>query len=154
MFQVACLSLDIDLITLDFTSRLPFPIRHGFVRQAVQRGVKFEILYSPVLRDPSIRRNIIGNALILARICRGKNLVLASGAEAPWQVRAPFDVLNLCGLFGIPSHLRKQCITTTCISSIMHVGTRKHTFRAAVAIIPKDEEKANSTDLVKDFILF
>jgi len=48
---VACANFDIDIITLDLSSRLPFSLKFGAVHQAVQRGVFFEITYSPVLRS-------------------------------------------------------------------------------------------------------
>lgn len=153
MFQVACTSLDCDIISLDMTTRLGFSIRPGYVNVAVQRGTTFELCYGPMIRDPGIRRNAIGNALVLARATKGKHIVLSSAATQSWQVRTPMDVVNLAGLLGIPPHLRKQCITTTPHHTFMHAATRKHTYRGVVAIEPtEDKTDRESSDMLQDFI--
>lgn len=40
--------------------------------QALARGVHFEILYAPMIRDSSARRMTISNANLLVEMCRGK----------------------------------------------------------------------------------
>jgi len=40
--------------------------------KAISRGVHFEILYSPMIRDASARRSTITNANLLVELCRGK----------------------------------------------------------------------------------
>lgn len=155
MFQVACTSLECDIISLDMTARLPFPIRPGFVTVALQRGVVFELCYGPMIEDPNFRRHTIGNALTLVRATKGKNIILSSAGKAPWQIRAPVDVINLAGLLGIPSHLRQQCIASTAGFCFSHAATRKHTYRGAAMIVP-DEGRlaAQTTDMLEDFISF
>lgn len=152
MFNVACTSLDIDIISIDMTSRIPFPLKHGFVRQAVAKGIKFELLYSPVIRDGGNRRNVLANALIISRVTGGKNLILSSGTELPWQVRAPRDVINLAALYGIPSHLRKDCILTFAQECFNHAATRKLTYRSAVLVVDTGNDK--SVEIQHEFIPF
>lgn len=155
MFQVACTSLDCDIISLDMTGRLPFPIRPGFVTVALQRGVVFELAYGPMITDPNARRHTIGNALTLVRATKGKHIILSSAARLPWQIRAPVDVINLAGLLGIPSHLRQQCVAGTPGFAFEHAATRKHTYRGAAMIVPDaDRLAAQSTDMLEDFISF
>ena len=50
MFQTACHSLDIDIISIDMGSRLSFQLRPATINSAIQRGIWFEIRYSPALR--------------------------------------------------------------------------------------------------------
>lgn len=160
MFQTACTSLEVDLITLDLSVRLPFPIKAGFLRQALDRGVSFEILYAPIVAEVGARRNAIGNTRTLLRLgLRGRKgsaagLVLSSGATAVWQLRAPQDVLNLAGLLGIAADARKGCLAAVPASVLMHASTRKHTFKAALAIVPPPAEPADhrATDMLEDFI--
>ena len=40
--------------------------------QAIERGIHFEILYSPAVRDSTFRQNIISSALQLYAACKGK----------------------------------------------------------------------------------
>ncbi len=154
MFQVACTSLDIDIITLDMSSRLAFPIRPGYVKVAIERGIVFEVTYGSMIQDSSYRRHSIANGLAVTRYLKGgKNLIVSSGATAPWQIRAPVDVMNMVQLFGVKGHLKKATVTLNPHAAFMHASTRKHTFRGAVMQMPTEEELAtDSTDMLDDFI--
>lgn len=154
MFQVACNTLEIDIITLDMTSRIPFNIKPGAVRLAVERGIVFELCYGPMIQDSSARRHTISNSLSVLRFLKGgKGVVVSSGATAPWQVRSPADVANLAGLLGFSQHLRKSSITLHPHAAFMHAASRKHTYRGAVAIAPTEEKLAEqTTDMLDDFI--
>ena len=191
MFQVACATLDIDIITFDLASgRLAYPIRHGYVRQAIQRGITFELCYSGCIRgmgslfifihihsiqfiyflDTASRRNAIGNASIITRTIgqccrRGGGLIISSGAEYPWMIRYPHDVINLAGLYGVPAHLRHQCLAVDAV--VAHAGTRSLTYRGAVAIVESEDESkmpppsskrikgdSKNGDFSQDFIKF
>jgi hypothetical protein len=43
-----------------------FPIK------AIERGLGFELVYSPAIKDSTMRRYTISNALNLMQICKGK----------------------------------------------------------------------------------
>lgn len=159
MFQVACSTLEIDLITFDFSSPKPafIPIKHGFVRQALDRGIFFEIVYSGSILDPARRRQAILTAQTICRVTKGKNVIFTSGADSEWILRAPADAMNLAGVFGIPAHQRKQSIQDTQRKLIEHAASRKLTYRTAVASIPEDVftgVKEPENDLQEDFIKF
>lgn len=159
MFQVACSTLEIDLITFDFSSPKPafFPIKHGFVRQALDRGIFFEIVYSRSILDASRRRQAIMTGQALCRVTKGKNVIFTSGADNEWILRAPADAMNLAGVFGIPSHQRKQSLLDNQRKLIEHAASRKLTYRTAVATIPDDiytGSRAPENDLQEDFIRF
>jgi len=47
---MACSVLDIDIISLDFSSRLPFYLKLPMINLAIERGIHFEINYSASLR--------------------------------------------------------------------------------------------------------
>lgn len=158
MFISACTNLDIDLISLDLSVRLPFPIRAGYLRAALARGISFEITYGPFVADATARRNAIGNARMLLRLALSKRgLVISGAAEAPWQLRAPADVMSLGALLGMPAHMRKHCLTSIPEATFMHAASRKHTFRSAVLIERSDQrgtatEQSLGTDMLEDFI--
>lgn len=159
MFQVACSTLEIDLITFDFSSSKTafFPIKHGFVRQALDRGIHFEIVYSFSILDPNRRKQAIMTAQTLCRVTKGKNVIFTSGADSEWLLRAPADAMNLAGVFGIPAHYRKHSIADTQRKLVEHAASRKHSYRTAVATIPEavvDGSQAPDNDLQEDFIRF
>ena len=43
-----------------------------FPVKAIDRGVCFELVYSPAIKDSTMRRYTISNALSLMQICKGK----------------------------------------------------------------------------------
>jgi ribonuclease P/MRP protein subunit RPP1 len=154
MFHSACTNLDIDIISLDMTVRLPFPVRAGYLRQALARGIVFELMYAPIIVDATARRNIIGNARTLQRLAlKGDGLLVTSGAESVWSLRAPADVVNLTGLLGVPAHRRKNCLIETAAATVMHAASRKFAHKSAITILPTETERKN-TDMLDDFVEF
>ena len=49
IFSYACQTAEVDIISLDFTHRLPFSINKKVLDIAVARGIYFEIKYSPIV---------------------------------------------------------------------------------------------------------
>lgn len=111
--QQACTSLDCDLICLELNQRLTFKIKPNLLSAAVKRGVRFEILYSGLLRDPTSRRHLINNSQALTRLLRGRNLIISSGARNAFELRGPTDVLALATeLFGFESKEKAKMAIT------------------------------------------
>ncbi|RUS23905.1 RNase P subunit p30-domain-containing protein [Jimgerdemannia flammicorona] len=50
LFQAACSTFEVDIISLDFSTRMPFYLKHTQVGQAIERGIYFEICYSAGIR--------------------------------------------------------------------------------------------------------
>lgn len=40
--------------------------------KAIDRGIYFELLYTPAIKDSTMRRYTISNAISLMQICKGK----------------------------------------------------------------------------------
>lgn len=153
-WQICCTSLEIDLVTFDMISeKIPWQIKHGYARQAVSRGIRFEISYGALFLkngDSSLRRkNLIGNGMMLFRVAKWKNCIVTSEATEHWQPRSPFDVSNLIGIFGVPSDCdRMRCIRENAEFVFKHAAERKHTYRGAVMIVPERPE----TDMMADYL--
>ena len=111
VFALACEQMECDLISIDAAAVLPFALRQGLVEAAVKRGMYFEIVYSPALRDATARRHLISNALELVRATRGRNIVLSSGAADPMDIRGPHDVANLAMLFGLNEAAARSAVS-------------------------------------------
>lgn len=50
MLQMACATLEVDIISLDLSSRLDFYLKHTTLGQAVTRGIFFEVTYSAAIK--------------------------------------------------------------------------------------------------------
>ncbi|XP_020658863.2 ribonuclease P protein subunit p30 isoform X1 [Pogona vitticeps] len=125
LFHVACTTLDVDLVCLHVTEKLPFYIKRPSVNVAIDRGIYFELVYVPAIKDSTMRRYTISNALSLMQICRGKNIILSSAAEKPLQLRGPYDVANLGWLFGLSEGNAKAAVSTNGRAVLLHGETRK-----------------------------
>ncbi|XP_030424941.1 ribonuclease P protein subunit p30 isoform X2 [Gopherus evgoodei] len=128
LFHVACTNLDVDLICVNVTEKLPFYFRRSSVNMAIDRGVYFELLYTPAIKDSTMRRYTISNALSLMQICKRKNIIISSAAERPLELRGPYDVANLGLLFGLSESDAKAAISTNCRAVLLHGETRKTAF--------------------------
>ncbi|XP_053603533.1 ribonuclease P protein subunit p30 [Plodia interpunctella] len=103
-FQYACGTMDVDVITFDPQTRIPFKISRKLYRQAVERGLFFELMYAQAIRDSTARKNIISTAHTYHAIGKSKNIFISSGAENLSQVRNVHDVINLGFLLGLNSN--------------------------------------------------
>ena len=143
-FQV-CQTVEADVISFDMIARMPFFIKHPQVNLAIKRGMHFEILYAPAIRDEGIRRNVITNALELIRVCKGKNVVLSSGAQRTIELRGPYDIVNLGLLFGLKPEQGKAAVSRSIRSVIYHAEARNKTVKGLVGL----EKMPDSASSVK-----
>nr|XP_036858830.1 ribonuclease P protein subunit p30 isoform X4 [Manis javanica] len=118
LFHVACTHLDVDLVCITVTEKLPFYFKRPPINVAIDRGVGFELVYSPAIKDSTMRRYTISNALNLMPICKGK----------PLEIRGPYDVANLGLLFGLSENDAKAAVSTNCRAVLLHGETRKTAF--------------------------
>nr|KAF6425635.1 ribonuclease P/MRP subunit p30 [Molossus molossus] len=126
--SVACTHLDVDLVCITVTEKLPFYFKRPPINVAIDRGVGFELVYSPAIKDSTMRRYTISNALNLMQVCKGKNVIISSAAERPLEIRGPYDVANLGLLFGLSESDAKAAVSTNCRAALLHGETRKTAF--------------------------
>ncbi|XP_076616729.1 ribonuclease P protein subunit p30 isoform X3 [Chaetodon auriga] len=125
LFHAACMTYDVDIICISVTEKLPFFFKRAPVSGAVDRGLVFEVSYSAAIRDSTMRRYTIANAVSLVDTCKGKNMILSSAAEKPLELRGPYDITNLGLLFGLSDGDAKEAVSSTCRSVVLHAETRK-----------------------------
>lgn len=160
IFQLACSVLDIDIISLDFSTRLPFYLKLPMVNLAIERGIHFEITYGASIRDTTARKHLISNAANLVRVTRGKNIIISSEAQKALEIRGPYDIINLASIFGLNQALAKNCLTRNCRSVLLHSKTRKSIHKGVVSIStldelePEESWKAGDKDLDADVLHF
>ncbi|XP_041671889.1 ribonuclease P protein subunit p30 [Cheilinus undulatus] len=128
LFHAACCNLDVDIVCIVVTERLPFIFKRSPVNVAVERGIVFEVQYSAAIRDSTRRRYTIANAIALVDTCKGKNVILSSSAETALELRGPYDITNLGLLFGLSDGDAKEAVSSTCRSVVLHGESRKTAF--------------------------
>ncbi|XP_029383775.1 ribonuclease P protein subunit p30 isoform X2 [Echeneis naucrates] len=125
LFHAACMLYDVDIICISVSEKLPFFFKRAPVNGAADRGVVFEVSYSAAIRDSTLRRYTIANAINLMESCKGRNVILSSAAEKALELRGPYDVTNLGLLFGLSDGDAKEAVCSTCRSVLLHAETRK-----------------------------
>uniref|UniRef100_A0AAY4DCH9 Uncharacterized protein n=1 Tax=Denticeps clupeoides TaxID=299321 RepID=A0AAY4DCH9_9TELE len=134
LFQAACMNFDVNIICVAMSEKLGFFIKRAPVNVAIERGVFFEISYTPAIRDSTLRRYTISNALSLTEICKGKNVIVSSGAE---KVRSGI-------VFGLSTEDAKDAVSTNCRSVCLHGKTRSTAF--GIIHTMKKSQPANKTE--------
>jgi ribonuclease P/MRP protein subunit RPP1 len=124
-FVAACTQLDIDIISIDMSQRLPYHLNQSAVKGAIKRGVMFEICYAHALTNIVSRRYLVHNGCNIVRLTGGKNIIVSSNAKDAMEIRGPYDVINLCSLFGMSKEAAAKSISTNCIDAIIHGERRK-----------------------------
>uniref|UniRef100_A0A7N9AXG0 Ribonuclease P protein subunit p30 n=1 Tax=Mastacembelus armatus TaxID=205130 RepID=A0A7N9AXG0_9TELE len=157
LFHAACMLYDVDIICICVTEKLPFFFKRAPVSGAVDRGVAFEVSYSAAIRDASMRRYTIANALSLMDTCKGKNVILSSAAEKALELRGPYDITNLGLLFGLSDGDAKEAVSSTCRSVLLHAESRKTAsgviYTVKSSSEPGSQQGAPSDSRVTVFIL-
>lgn len=125
IYQHACSTMDIDLISFD-------PDNIGVVRcnrkmhnLAVSRGISFEIMYTPAVRDSTARKNIIQLSHNYHAFGKSKNIIVSSGATNPFHVRGPYDIINLGLILGLSEEQAKAAITVACRHLLIKAAGRR-----------------------------
>jgi RNase P/RNase MRP subunit p30 len=121
-FIACCSNADIDLISLEFDSRLPFYIKSSSVSLAMSKGIYFEISYAAAISDLNARKSLAINSKNLIRATKGKNIIISSNAQNAMQLRGPNDLMNLYSLFGLNPDKAKAALSKTCRSLLLQAG--------------------------------
>ncbi|PNF33760.1 hypothetical protein B7P43_G10215 [Cryptotermes secundus] len=143
-FQYACSAMDVDLITFDPDDTGLVRCNRKMYNLAVDRGLSFEIMYTPAVRDSTARKNIIQLAHLYHGFGKSKNIVISSGAASPFHVRGPYDVINLGLLFGLSEEQSKGAITTACRFLLIKAAGRR--LGKTIVIANKDINEHNELD--------
>ncbi|XP_071448119.1 ribonuclease P protein subunit p30 [Hetaerina americana] len=145
-FQYSCSNLDVDIITFNPEDLPQFRITRKMYTMATDRGVYFELMYSPAIHDSTPRRNIVSLSHVYHAVGKSQNIVVTSNAESPYDLRGPYDVINLCLIFGMTEESAKHAISDSCRRLyIRSVSRRCGKAVVWVSRIPSSDEEGSST---------
>ena len=134
--QLACSSLDCDIISLDLTQRLPFYFKYKTLAEAIKAGKRFEICYAQAITgDSGARRNLISNATQLIRASRGRGLVVSSEARSAVACRGPWDVVNLACVWGLGQERGVETVGKECRSVVVGARLKRTGWRGVVDVV-------------------
>ncbi|XP_059660673.1 protein GAMETOPHYTE DEFECTIVE 1 [Cornus florida] len=146
-FEQACQASEVDLISIDFSEKLPFRLKQPMVKAAIGRGVYFEIMYSSLMMDAQVRRQMISNAKLLVDWTRGKNIIFSSAAPSVTELRGPYDVANLSLLLGLPMERAKAAISKNCRSLLANSLRKKQCYKEAIKVeVISSSERVDSEE--------
>ena len=147
---LCCTSLECDLISLDFSVRLGYPLKFKTAASAIRRGIRFEICYSPGITSGSdARRNLISGATALIRATRGRGIIISSEARSALGLRGPWDVVNLAVVWGINQERGKEAVCEEARKVIQLARLKRESYRGVVDVIyggEKVEDRPNGRD--------
>lgn len=152
-FAFACTSLDVDIISIDLSKRLNYRFRPDLIKTAMQRGLHFEILYAPILRDSGSRRQSFANAQALSRETRGRAIILSSGARTALELRGPYDVVNLGTFLGLSEAQAHAAVGKNCTAVVEHARKRK-AFRGTLTLRVSDSYSYLCTIIPNSLIIW
>lgn len=117
------------------------------IKLALQRGIHFEIAYSPLIDDVNSRRQVLAEAKLLVDWTKGKNIIVSSAAHNANEIRGPYDVINLCAyLLGLSTQRAKAAMSVNCRLLISNAMRKKYFYKETIKIdrlLPN--EQLNST---------
>ncbi|WPH02486.1 Hypothetical protein R9X50_00535000 [Acrodontium crateriforme] len=160
--QLACGSLDCDIISLDLTQRMGYYFKHKTVMEAIKQGKKFEICYAGATSTAGntsggsaseARRNLIQNATQLIRATRGRGIILSSEARAAVACRAPWDVINLAALWDLGTERGVEAVGKESRSAVVQAKMKRTGYRGVIDVIyggTKEEPTQKATGETKN----
>ena len=125
VFAHLCKTADIDVISLDLTRRLPFPLNKKLIDEAVGRGVCFELCYSGMLSSSGARREMLSSSRTLVQYLRGRNVILSSAADSLAQLRGPADAMNVAFVLGLGAENALAAVARNAALVVRHACCRK-----------------------------
>jgi ribonuclease P/MRP protein subunit RPP1 len=131
------------IISLDLTQRYPFFFKPKPLMTAINRGIRFELCYGQAVADDNAaRRNYISNCIAIIRGTKGRGLVVSSEAKNVLMARAPADVLNLLGVWGLARERGVESMGVNPRAVVVNEGLKRSSFRGVVDVIDGGESLA------------
>ena len=89
----------------------------------------------PAADAATARRNLISNATGLIRALRGKGVVVSSEARRALGVRGPWDVVNLCSVWGLGQEKGREAVGREARAVVVQAGMRRRGWRGVVEVV-------------------
>ncbi|ORY80411.1 RNase P subunit p30-domain-containing protein [Protomyces lactucae-debilis] len=138
--QYACTQMEVDIISIDLSQRLPYYLKHATLGSAISRGLFIEIAYAPSLTDMSSRRQLLSNASAIVRASRGRGLLITSGATQALGLRSPYDIINLATFWGLSQERGREALAENTRRVLKKAETRTSVYKGVLRIPETPED--------------
>eukprot|EP01095_Lingulamoeba_sp_RSL-Kostka_P003414 TRINITY_DN1439_c0_g1_i1.p1 TRINITY_DN1439_c0_g1~~TRINITY_DN1439_c0_g1_i1.p1 ORF type:complete len:344 (-),score=62.19 TRINITY_DN1439_c0_g1_i1:46-1077(-) len=154
VFSAVCsnLNIHVDIISIDFSHKLSFKLKHTYVKQAIAKGIYFEIVFPTSIEDNNYTSAMFSNIMHLIYVTKGKNIIISNqcnfsdllsqqtfkenhnfyqnlnNIEILSNIKSPLDLISFAILIGIPHNKAKDVLSKNCKNIIIHGRTRKSSF--------------------------
>ncbi|PRP89863.1 ribonuclease P/MRP 30kDa subunit [Planoprotostelium fungivorum] len=132
-FRFACTLAEVDIITFDCSQKTNFAIKTGLVKQAIARGIFFELKYTQGIAGSSCE-HLISTGTKLALVTKGKNIIFSGGSDVAHHLRGPHDIINLGVMIGLSTDNARKAVTVNPASAVLHGETRR-TAKGAIGVM-------------------
>lgn len=96
-----------DIITLDFNSKI-YNFDEKEISEVIKKNIFIEISAFSLLHTKCKRYRIMKNIRALFKLTKGQNIILSSGARTSIELKRPWDLVKMLGVFKIPESQGKQ----------------------------------------------
>lgn len=126
VFSFLCSTAEVDIITLEFSHNLSFPLHKKLLDAAIARGITFEICYSGMYStSTSVRKEIINGTSELLQYLNGRNVILSSGAGSVCGLRGHMDAANIGVVLGLSKRDAEGASCGNCARTLQKAVQRK-----------------------------
>lgn len=141
--QVSSGSIDPDI--LSFGPSHGLDVKRANLSLPQTKGLCIEINYTNTCHG---REDGISAAQLLVQKTKGKNLIISSGAVAPFSLRGPNDVKNLAPIFGLNQNQGQDAVFRNGLLCLKHADGRRNSAALALTLV-KDPDDPKSRALKK-----
>ncbi|KRZ36262.1 Glycoprotein endo-alpha-1,2-mannosidase-like protein [Trichinella pseudospiralis] len=120
-------NLEVDLLTTDMMNREVWFEDDSLYRKAVHCGKFIEISYSPAILSAEKKVEVFSHGSELFRMVGPRGIILTSRAFGAFEMRGPYDVINIGYLFGMNPNEARDAITVNPSKLLKAVGIKKRT---------------------------
>lgn len=131
---LATTNLDIDLLTFEYSQRLPMMLKHKTICSCVNRGVKVEIAYGAALRESFVRKQFVSNARSVIRSSRGRGIIISSGAASPSECRNVLGASSIISFLGLKSDSCSRAMGEVPSLVLLNGRLRNKSYKQTVAV--------------------
>ncbi|KAM0679101.1 RNA-binding RNA processing protein rpp1 [Binucleata daphniae] len=136
------IDLSPDLITFNYKQQYIF--KPGFVRDAINRGIYFEICTREALYN---NLEWLKNVISLLSITNGRGIVVSSGAECEYELKTRYDMFCMLKAFGLSNKRAEKVLEYNANDLLQKCAMKRHSYRGVIA---HNEEQGK---LKKEYII-
>lgn len=142
---LATVNLDIDMLTFQYSQRLPVFLKHKNICRCVKNGVKIELVYATALRDINSRKQFIINCKNVIRASRSRGIVISSGATSLLECRNLLAVTSLINFIGLKQDRCNKAMTELAALVLLNGRLRSRSYKQTIVV-----GSGEGTDVVDD----